>query len=342
MTSSTNTLRIGIVGAGLIAGVIANAVKQSTSAQLVAVASRRHASAQDFADEHGIQQVFASVDEMLASSDIDAVYIATPTLVKESIAVAATQKQKHVLVDKPFIDVASVQRIADSAVANDVAFMDATHFVHNQRSTQLIEQMQQTIGTPQALRSTFFFPLMDRENIRFDTEKEPTGAVGDMLWYCIRAIIEYLQPTSQLKSIGGAIVRDQQTDAVIRGTGYVAYEDGKSSSFDFGYDAEVCLMDLDILGTDGMVRMDDFVLDWKQGFAFDNSEHVVGYTKRSAMQEPKDFEFITAPAEQAQAVTMIEHFARLTTSQKQADIKNSIDKAVQTQTLLDAYWQAVK
>lgn len=53
-----NKLRLGIVGSGMIAGIIANAIKQVESIELVAVASRRPVSAKAFADEHGISLVF--------------------------------------------------------------------------------------------------------------------------------------------------------------------------------------------------------------------------------------------------------------------------------------------
>lgn len=54
----------------------------------------------------------------------------------------------------------------------------------------------------------------------------------------------------------------------------------------------VALMDLDIIGHKGMFRLDDFVLDWKQGFAFDNPNHITGFFRRSEMQSPEEYEFI--------------------------------------------------
>lgn len=36
----------------------------------------------------------------------------------------------------------------------------------------------------------FYFPFSDRENIRFDPTDEPMGAVGDMAWYSMRAVVE--------------------------------------------------------------------------------------------------------------------------------------------------------
>lgn len=337
-----SNLRLGIVGAGMIAGVVAKATQPVDSITLAAVASRRQETAQSFADEHGIPKVFTTWQEMIASDEIDAVYIATPTNVKEEIALFAADNKKHLLVDKPFASSASVQRMVDAARANGVAFMDATHFSNHPRTQQIREDMEVSIGAPQALRSSFFFPFQDRENIRFNPEKEPTGAVGDMAWYSMRAIVEYLQPAGAIRTLSGSVMRDKETGAVVRGTGVVVFDDDKSSTFDFGYSAGVCLMDLDILGHEGMFHISDFVLDWKDGFTFDAPDHVTGYTKRAGMAEPKDFEFVATEAKESQAVNMMRNFAALVKQPKSAQAENAVAFSLKTQQLVDAYWDAVK
>ena len=336
-----NALNIGIVGSGMIAGVIANAIKQSSQANLAAVASRRVESANTFAAEHGVELVFDTWQQLISSDHIDAVYVATPTASKEEIAVAAAQQGKHILVDKPLASLDSLLNMTNAAKDNGVAFMDATHFSNHPRTAHIRQTLLDSIGEPQAVRTSFFFPFMDRSNIRFNPEKEPTGAVGDMAWYSMRAIAEYLNTDAGISQISGSIVRDEQTGAVIRGAGFVAFADGKTSTFDFGYNAGVCLMDLDILGHEGMLHMDDFVLDWKHGFAFDNPDHVVGYTRRTGMQQPKEFEYLGVDTEQAQSVVMIDNFAALAAAPESDAAQHAVKTSIQTQSLLDAFWQAV-
>ena len=53
-------------------------LRQTQRGELVAVASRDGARAQEFANRHNIPQTFGSYDEMLASETIDAVYIPLP------------------------------------------------------------------------------------------------------------------------------------------------------------------------------------------------------------------------------------------------------------------------
>ncbi|MCC2605079.1 Gfo/Idh/MocA family protein [Planctobacterium marinum] len=338
-----NNLNIGIIGSGMIAGVIVDAIRQSSNATIAGVTSRRYESAQAFATQHNIARVFTSTAQMLASGEVDAVYVATPTSVKEEIAIAAANVQKHLLVDKPFVSLASLERIVAAAKQNKVAFMDATHFTHHPRSKFLSGTgLESEIGSPQALRSSFFFPFMDKTNIRFDPSKEPTGAVGDMAWYSMRAITEYLKPETAVNKVSGSLVRDPETGAIIRGSGHIAFEDGKTSTFDFGYNAGVCVMDLDVLGQTGMIHMDDFVLDWHSGFAFNDATHKVGYVKRTAMQTPAEWQYKSTSSEKPQAVYLIENFASIARDPIGKAAQHSMALAIQTQALLEGYWQAVK
>src|ERR1700721_1927846 len=101
-------LGIGIVGTGMIAGVIADALAKSKNARLAAVSSRRLENAQTFVANRPDAVAVQGLDALLNRADIDAIYIATPTVAKEEIALAAVAAGKHILVDKPFLDQASV------------------------------------------------------------------------------------------------------------------------------------------------------------------------------------------------------------------------------------------
>jgi predicted dehydrogenase len=127
-------LRFGIVGTGMIAGAIADAMSSSTKAHLTAVSSRQIDKAAGFVSKRRGAIAVQGFRNLLVRDDIDALYIATPTAAKEEIALAATAAGKHILVDKPFIDRASVLRMSTAAQARGLVFMDATHFVHHPRT----------------------------------------------------------------------------------------------------------------------------------------------------------------------------------------------------------------
>lgn len=106
-------IKFGIVGTGNIANIVANAMKE-TEARLVAVASRRIESANEFADKHGGLQVFESWNDLVVWPGLDAVYVATPTSAREDICITAAQSKKHVLAEKPFADLSSLEKITET------------------------------------------------------------------------------------------------------------------------------------------------------------------------------------------------------------------------------------
>ena len=105
------TLRWGVVGTGGIANSMAPRIQQASNAGLVAVSSRKMATAEKFADAHNVSKAFDSWADMFAWDGVDAIYVATPTSVREEICVAAANSGKHVLGEKPFANLASLQRI---------------------------------------------------------------------------------------------------------------------------------------------------------------------------------------------------------------------------------------
>jgi predicted dehydrogenase len=338
----TTPLRFGIVGPGMIAGVVANAIQQANNATLTAVSSRRLANAERFADAYPGAAAVEGTEALFSRPDVDAVYIATPTTAKEAITIAAIAAGKHVLVDKPYADLASLRRMTDAAAARGVLFMDATHFVHHPRTALIQAAIPEKIGTPRSLHTAFYFPFDDRDNIRFNPAQEPMTALGDMAWYSMRAIVEYLRPAGPVTRAVTIPTRDPQTGAIIQAAGLIAFASGEVSTFDIGYTAGTVLMDLDLLGTTGVLRLDDFVLDWANSWSFHDPATPAGYYHRTAMATRKDITFHPTPATTPQEVSMIETFARLATTGTPADQAVHAQATLQTQAYLDALWEAAQ
>jgi predicted dehydrogenase len=332
---------IGIVGTGLIANVVADAIARSSKAKLAAVSSRRLETAKEFAAKHQEAAAVQGIKDLLSRADVDAVYVATPTVAKEEIALAAIAAGKHVLVDKPFFDHASAVRMTRAAADKGVAFMDATHFVHHPRTAAIRAASPEKIGPPRSLHTSFYFPTADPKNIRLDPTQEPTGAVGDMAWYSMRAVVEYLRPAGKITRALTVVERHPQTNGVMRASGIIAFEGGEDSTFDVGYTAGTLLMTLQLLGTKGVIGMDDFVLDWADSFAFKNPDIKVGYSVRTGMATRKDATFVPTPSSAAQEVGMVDNFADLAASSDSAKRAAYAEASLKTQEYVDAIWAAV-
>jgi predicted dehydrogenase len=330
----------GIVGPGMIAGVIAEAIGKSSNARLAAVSSRRIENARSFAAKYPGADAVQGIEELLGRRDVNAIYIATPTVAKEDIALAAIAAGKHVLVDKPFIDRASVARMTEAAAAQEVVFMDATHFLHHPRTAAIQAATAEKIGSPRSLHTAFYFPFSDRSNIRFDPKQEPMTALGDMAWYSMRAAVEFLRPAGRIAKAVTVPERDPATKAIVRASGLIAFDSGEISTFDIGYTAGTVLMDLQLLGTSGVIAMDDFVLDWTDSWAFRNPDIRIGYSHRTGMATRKDATFVSTPANPPQEVAMIENFVELANSGSAVKRAEYVTASLKTQEYLDAIWVA--
>lgn len=95
-------LKVGILGAGGIASVMAGTICQMDSACNEAVASRSLAKAQEFADRWNVKKAYGSYEEMLDDPDVELVYIATPHSHHYAHAKLCLEHGKHVLCEKAF------------------------------------------------------------------------------------------------------------------------------------------------------------------------------------------------------------------------------------------------
>lgn len=122
---SVTHLRWGIIGAGLIAHKLADAVSINPDSTLVAVASKSAERAQAFAEQYGI----AGTDDyaaLVSRTDIDVVYIATTHNFHYENALLALQHKKHLLIEKPFtVNAAQAQELIELAQRNDCFMMEA-------------------------------------------------------------------------------------------------------------------------------------------------------------------------------------------------------------------------
>lgn len=326
----TPVIRWGIVGTGSIANSMASVIASVPSANLAAVSSRRMSSASAFAAEHGISKTFDSWAEMTAWEGIDAVYVATPTGVREEICIAAAKQGKHVLGEKPFASLDSLGRIVAACRANDVGFMDGTHFGHHPRTAAIRTAMNDAVGWPWSLASTFQFSLPDRRNIRYNPDLEPMGAIGDVGWYNMRAVAEYFVPDLGLRSVSSYLRRDPETRAAVGGSGVLQFEDGSTSTWNCGFDSGAVLTDLRLTGANGVITLGDFPSNDADGSA--------NYILSRGGWEATSEQTIRIASEYTSRQLMFEDFAAMAVNARLRE--RSIADSVRTQSLLDAVWES--
>jgi len=321
-------LRWGVVGTGGIANQMAPMIQQATNAELAAVSSRKMETAREYANRYGITHAFDSWADMLAFEGIDAVYVATPTSVKEEICVAAAAHGKHVLGDKPFANLPSLERITSACRDNGVGFMDATHFVHSPRTAHIKSQMAQQVGWPWSVASAFQFGLSDPDNIRMNPALEPYGAIGDAGWYNMRVAVEYLPEDVEIASVYAVLRRGGPHNAAVSGSGIILLDDGSTTTWNCGFESGAGIMDLRISGAKGVIKLDDFLTRRP-------ADRPADYEYR---QNWNDSRFIEVPFDKPEAALMFEDFAAMVADE--AWIARSMRSSERTQQWLDAVWES--
>ncbi len=95
-------LRLGFLGAGFVAGVHAEALREVRGAEISAVFSRSPERARAFAAAHGVPRAASDWRAVVEAPEVDAVLVMLPNALHAEVVVAAAAAGKHVLVEKPF------------------------------------------------------------------------------------------------------------------------------------------------------------------------------------------------------------------------------------------------
>jgi myo-inositol 2-dehydrogenase/D-chiro-inositol 1-dehydrogenase len=133
-------LKIGIMGAGYIAGVHAGVLACDDRVQIAAVYDTDAAAAERMAASHNATAV-ATVLEVLERSD--AVYITTPNTQHVSLAIAAIETGKHVFCEKPLAtNVADAKRVFEKSKEGSGIFQVG----HNRRFAPVYARLKQMLS----------------------------------------------------------------------------------------------------------------------------------------------------------------------------------------------------
>lgn len=93
-------MKFAVIGTNFISDLFCEAAREVEGAEVAAVLSRSRERGVAFAQRHSVKTVFTDLCELLSAEDIDAVYIASPTLCHATQAVRCMRSGKAVLCEK--------------------------------------------------------------------------------------------------------------------------------------------------------------------------------------------------------------------------------------------------
>ena len=165
-------IRIGLLGAGYIAQVMADTVNRMNQngmhqAVLTAVGARDLARAGAFAARNGIPTAYGSYEELAAADDVDLIYVATPHSHHHEHATLCLEHGKHVLCEKAFtVNAHEAEDLIRLAKSKGLLVTEAI-WTRYQPMRQIINEVvfSGSIGKPVTLTANLSYPMEFKERI---------------------------------------------------------------------------------------------------------------------------------------------------------------------------------
>ena len=187
-TVITAPIRFGVLGAARIADLAIVRPARVTGHRLVAVAARDRRRAEDFARQYGVERVLGTYADILADTDVEAVYNPLANALHGPWNLAAIQAGKHVLSEKPFASNADEARVVrDAAAAAQVTVMEGFHYFYHPVTRRLHELLDSgELGELRAVEIDMFMPAPDDGDPRWSYELAG-GVLMDLGCYSLHA-----------------------------------------------------------------------------------------------------------------------------------------------------------
>jgi predicted dehydrogenase len=237
-------IRVGIIGTNWITEDFINAARQVEGLILTAVYSRTEETVRQYADKHNIPNTYTNLESFASSSELDAVYIASPNSLHADQAVVLMNHGKHVLCEKPLAsNVQEVKRMIAAANRNGVVLLEAMKSTLTP-NFQAIQDKLHKIGPVRR-----YFASYCQYSSRYDEYLKgnvlnafkpefSNGALMDLGVYCIYPMVvlfgqpDNIQGSSYLLESGvdgqgSILIKYKELDAVIQ---YSKISDSYSSA----------------------------------------------------------------------------------------------------------------
>ena len=134
---------MGLVGPGFVGAHHIDAVRRLGFVDVVAVAASSDASARRKADALGVPRAYGSFEGLVADPDVHVVHNTTPNYLHVPVILAALDRGKHVISDKPLaMTAADARQLLDAA--NRAGVVHAVTF--NYRGNPLVQQAREMIA----------------------------------------------------------------------------------------------------------------------------------------------------------------------------------------------------
>lgn len=205
---SETHLRFGIIGTNFISDWFCWAARESGVAEPVAVFSRSEESGERFAAEHGLAEVHLSLESMLASASVDAVYVASPISAHHEQVLASLAAGRPVLCEKTLgADAEQEREIFHAAEQAGLVVMEAVRSLYDEAFDIVREQLPK-VGAIRAVHfdkqqySSRYDKVKAGEQLNAFNPALGNSAVGDIGVYVIAPAVDLFGTPSSAHGCG--------------------------------------------------------------------------------------------------------------------------------------------
>lgn len=257
MSADEKPVRWGIMSTANISITVVEAIHQSPNSRVVAVASRELSRAQAWADKYKVPKAYGSYEELLQDEEINAIYIPLPTAFHHEWTLKSARAGKHVLCEKPFArSLAEAVEMVRVCKEQGVVLMDGVMWSHQLRYQAIQRQHLDHIGDVTHMTSHFAWRQEDPNNIRLNKELEPTGCLGDLGWYSIRAALFSFH--EELPHTVFAMASTDERGAFVEFHGLLRFAGHRFANIGCSFTTKENQI-FEIHGTQAVIRVQDFV-----------------------------------------------------------------------------------
>jgi xylose dehydrogenase (NAD/NADP) len=267
MKTSGKKIQWGVLGCARIAReAVMPAIRRSPNSEMRAMASREGSKLAQCRALFPDLTAYASYDELLHDSEVDAVYIPLPNSLHCEWTIRAANCGKHVLCEKPLaLDAAQSREMAAACAANDVLLMEAFMYRYTDRTRQVLEVLRSgALGEIKFIGSTFRFLLANPASIKLKPELGG-GSLYDVGCYAVNFIgmvmdeITRGQPGGAApESVSAQCARQGGVDMIY--SALLKYPSGVIAALNCGFNAQKRICS-EIIGARGALEIPDTFLD---------------------------------------------------------------------------------
>jgi predicted dehydrogenase len=275
--------QIALLGSGFIGRFYADSIQGYRSKdKIVAIYSRREASARQFAEDYKVARYTTDMEEAILHPGVTVVCVALPNYLHEEAVQLCCRYQKAVIVTKPLgRNAAEARRMLEAVEAAGIFHGYLEDLVYTPKFLKAFQSVQNgSLGRILWAKSRETHPGPHSEWF-WDQEQAGGGCILDLGCHCVEIARSYIgKDIRPLEVMCWAATQVKPIEAEDHAIGLVKYENGAIGQFEVSWTFRGG-MDLrdEVMGTEGTIWINNFL---RTGFELFTTGKGSGYVAEKA------------------------------------------------------------